>query len=197
MSTPVPPPTATDYYLQIQALTPVNETSSSAAIQTSDLPIQLPFLTVVIFLTVLVIGAFALLITKSHQLNKMLVLLVLALTTSAIPMALQLVSAPASYQSQANVALTPRLVTVTAVTQYSFTISWTTDKPDIGSVRLVQLGAPAFSGLVVSEPTQVPSKQHALSPTNLVPGATYQVSILSGPQWYDNGGIPIIIHTLP
>lgn len=194
MASSVAAQSVTDYYLTIQALTPVQESGNSPSVVSSPNAWQIPTLSVLVFLGVLIIGAFGLLLTKSHQLNKMMVLITLAFVLSAVPLGLRSLNQNTHYQSQAGVPLPPTQVVITQPSTNAFTVSWHTDKPDLGALRVSP--DPQFSqAWVVNEPGTIPGTEHLVTLNHLQPKTTYYLHILSGSSWYDNHGQPIVVTT--
>lgn len=190
-------PSVTDYYLTIQALTPVDPANfDQSTMITSTPPWQIPTLSVLIFLGVLLLGAFGLLLTKSHQLNKMFMLITLAFILSAVPLGLKTLDQPAQYRSLADVPSPPTQVTVSQPTRSALTLNWHSARPDLGAIRLAGDSQLAHAW-VVNEPVSTPLTDHSVTISNLQPKTTYYLLVLSGSDWYGNQGQPIQVTTLP
>jgi hypothetical protein len=189
------PNSLADYYLKIQALTPVGEVDSTTSVSASSNSFQIPTLSIVIFLAVLVLGAFALLLTKSHQINKMLVLLVMAFVLSSVPLTLNSLSIPTGLESQASPQSVPKNVTVSSVSPSGFILTWETDQPESGAIRL-SLDSKFESGsqtLVEAEGKLTTS--HQLTITSLKPRTLYYFQLLSGSMWYEDQDKPLEVKT--
>jgi len=197
MSPSVQPETMQDYYLKIQALTPAGDQNVSQAGQAAGSALQIPALSIVIFLTVLVIGAFTLLVTKSHQINKMLVLLAMAFIVSAVPIAMRSLAEPVSYRPLAGPQAVPKNVVINKVSSTGFNISWETDRPESGTIRLGPTSSLLTDARVFSEAEGQTSTSHLIEITGLKPFTSYYLVILSGSQWFNNQGQPIKVQTAP
>jgi hypothetical protein len=197
MTSPSLGPSLTDYYLRIQSLTPVDTTQAAPVSPPPDnlLPFQIPVLSVVIFLTVLVLGSFGLLLTKSREINKMFLLLAFAFITSMVPLGLNSLNQQTQLQSQASPVHTPKNVTVTAVTRSSFIISWETDSAQPTILRYHT--KPDFDALtqVIQQDQQTPTTSHTVILNRLQARTNYYLQILSGSDWYQDRSGPIQVKT--
>jgi hypothetical protein len=185
----------TDYYLKIQALTPITSTDSQTVTAGVVNNFQIPTLSVVIFLAVLIVGAFALLLTKSHQLNKMFFLLTLAFILSAVPLTIQSTATRLDYQSQAGPILAPKNIVVKEVTSSRMIITWVTDKPETGAIRLGPTSSLGSDAKIYSEDQTELFTNHQLEITSLQPRTRYYFILLSGSQWFNDQGKPIEVKT--
>ena len=188
MALPTPVDSLTSYYLKIQSLTPITEAASPPFPILTPPTFQIPVFSIAIFLGVLIVGSFALLLTKSHQINKMLILLAIALVTSVLPLGLRSLSQQTTYLSQANVPFPPKNVIVSQVSATSFLITWQTDKPETGALRL-------YPSRILTEGSGDRAQNHLLLVDQLKPGTEYTFIILSGTQWFDHQGQPIPVKT--
>jgi hypothetical protein len=137
----MPPNTLAAHYLQVQALTPENPAAIAETTEISQNFIAqtlagggLP-LSIAIFFILLTIGIMALLITRVHDINKILTVMFLALVTSTIPYGTQLVTEQATIQTKASLTEIPKQVVVSDVTATGFTVTWRTDDPNLGAIR--------------------------------------------------------------
>ena len=76
------------HYLNVKALTPTtqDQSASPAASSYGSFPLGLTSTPVVIFFSLLIVGTTGLLITRTRDLNKLLMVLAIAVITSAIPL---------------------------------------------------------------------------------------------------------------
>lgn len=187
------------YYLRVQALTPVDgginpatvpvdTTGSFWGIFTDPLPLSL-----IIFLLLTGVGLIALVVTKTQDVNKILTLLFLALMTSAIPFGLQLAGQKTRIESKAGTTVVPRNLIIEAVTVKGFKVSWDTDSLTAGSVALRTSKEAGLTSQVFSEPEGTKSFHHMIEVNQVKPETDYFMEILSGSQWFNMNGDPIVV----
>ncbi len=86
----------------------------------------------------------------------------------------------------------PESVQVSAITEQSATITWTTKNPTQG---LVSYGLTA-TNLSLIQPESSPAVNHQVALMRLLPGSTYFFVIKSESQTFDNNGQPYTFNTL-
>lgn len=91
--------------------------------------------------------------------------------------------------------MAPQDVRISNISDTSFSVSWTTDKTTVGSLKY----GTAVNQVVTSQPSDETSGQnvHLVTINNLSPGKTYYFSINSDGTDYDNSGIPWQANTGP
>ncbi len=91
--------------------------------------------------------------------------------------------------------MAPQDVRISNISDTSFSVSWTTDKTTVGSLKY----GTAVNQVVTSQPSDETSGQnvHLVTVNNLSPGKTYYFSINSDGNDYDNSGIPWQTNTGP
>ncbi|OGV94932.1 hypothetical protein A3A66_03890 [Microgenomates group bacterium RIFCSPLOWO2_01_FULL_46_13] len=186
-----------EYYLAVQALTPAEKTSvpvmTEPAVKSSGLPFGMWSL--IVFVTVLFLGMVTLMATKTRNLKRLLMVLTAALITAVVPLGLDLTLKPTSVTIRAGAELVPKNLVVDEVTQTGFTVRWETGVPVIGTVRLGTDGQ-TFPRTHV-EAGGAKTTVHKLTLTQLRPGETYYFEVLSHTTWYNDGGQPLRVETLP
>jgi hypothetical protein len=188
----------TNYYLEVQALTPVPSASANPPLTASAdnnwLSQTAP--TFIIFALLLFIGMVALLITHARNLNKLLIVMGIAFATSMIPLGMRALNQPTQIPSQADASLTPTRVLVGQVTAAGFNLSWVTQAPTLGAVSLKKTSDPNALKQIIFEPGDAKVSSHFLSLQNLQSNTAYEIFILSGGTWYGLAdGQPLTVTT--
>ncbi len=184
-----------NYYVQVAALTPQSEV---APIPAKVSPAQGGMIFAAMQSGLIFVGfAFlALLVTafRSHKkVATVATILMIGLITSTIPLGMQMVKEQQNVESQAAATYQPKDMTVAQVTATSFTITWKTDLPEIGVVRLRSTKDLIPPMTMLQDPGEL--MNHSLVAANLQPNTHYYFDILSGGVWYDNNGEPIMVKT--
>jgi hypothetical protein len=121
--------------------------------------------------------------------------LAVSFVTSAIPLALNLTQQRTAIESKANVEYTPTEVVITGVTATGFDITWHTDKPQTGAVRIALDKAMTENSRVITATDLQITTDHFISINQLEPGTNYYLEVLSGADWYNLNGEPLLIAT--
>ena len=184
-----------NYYVQVAALTPQ---SAVAPVPAKIVPGEGGMIFAAMQSGLIFVGfAFlALLVTafRSHKrLATVATIMMIGIITSTIPLGMQLVKEQQNVESQAAATYQPKDMTVTQVTGTSFTVSWKTDLPEIGVVRLRMTKELIPPMTMLQDPGEL--MQHSLVAANLQPDTEYFFDILSGGVWYDNNAEPIMVKT--
>lgn len=184
-----------NYYVQVAALTPQ---SAVAPVPAKIAPAQSGMVFAAMQSGLVFVGfAFlALLVTafRSHKrLATVATIMMIGIITSTIPLGLQLVKEQQNVESQAAATYQPKDMTVSQVTATSFVISWKTDLPEIGVVRLRPTKDLVPPMTMLQDPGEL--MNHSLVAANLQPNTQYYFDILSGGVWYDNNNEPIMVKT--
>jgi len=195
MNGSITPTTISDYYLKIQALTPVETDVAAKTTPLTQTAFTIPTLSVIIFLAIMIVGAFALLVTKSNQINKMLSLIVIAFVLSALHIGLKSGSSPVEYRPHASASDVPRNLTISKVTAKSFTVTWQTDSPESGAIRLSPYVDFSQLSQIFTQETDEPTQTHQLVISGLKPKTLYYFNVLSGANWYNDQGAPLKVVT--
>ena len=188
----------TQYYLQVQALTPQSGSPLvSAPVVSSHFPfpfgLSAPQLALIG--TFVLLGIIALLFALVQDIKKVLTILLIGFTTSAVPLSVGIANRRTQLSSQANSENIPKNVIVTQVIPTSFSVLWDTDQPGVGVVRVRRLSDPSVFNQITSEPEGGDIYKHMLKVVNLTPETQYALEILSNGIWYDNQGKPLEITT--
>jgi hypothetical protein len=184
-----------DYYLQVAALTPQTEV---APVPVKTTPGQGGMIFAAMQSGLIFVGfAFLALLVTAFRSQKRLAtvatIMMIGIITSTIPLGMQLVKEQQSVESQAAVTYQPKDMSVTQVTATSFTVSWKTDLPEIGVVRLRTTKDLLPPMTMLQDPGEL--MQHSLVAANLKPNTEYYFDILSGGVWYDHDGEPLMVKT--
>ena len=184
------------HYLQIQALTPVS-VAETAVKPVSSSPNLISTITpaFIVFISLLGLGIIGLLLTRTRNLNKLMVVMGIAFLTSLVPVSLSLMNQQTSISSHAGAISIPKNVIVDQVTRSSFNVSWQTDNPTVGAIRLREQAKASEFNQIISESKDSNIYTHILSPKNLQPQTVYVFEVLSGGAWYNNQGVPLTVKT--
>lgn len=116
----------------------------------------------------------------SNRFVSMVTLMVIAISIPVTVLILQ--SGSLDLRFQAFGSDQPRNVVISDVKSNSFRVSWTTEKPVQGGIRLV---GEAGRAPIISEDS---TSKHSVQVTSLTPGTPYEFSVLSdGREHYDTG----------
>jgi hypothetical protein len=184
------------HYLQVQALTPVSPVDT--ATKPFSAPANLLSFTkpaFIIFIVIMLLGIVGLLITHTRNLNKIILVMSVAFLTSLVPVSLSLMNQQASISSQAGALSIPKNVIVDQVTYSSFNVSWQTDNPTAGAVRLREKSQTSEFNQVISEDKKTNIYTHILNLKGLKPHTIYVFEILSEGEWYNQQGQPLTVTT--
>jgi len=185
------------HYLAVRALTPGETTSSlaSPSLAPPSLFDQILSPTTLIFISVLFLGAGVLIMTKIRKMQHLLMVLFTAFIATTIPFSVNLAIRPTELSSLAGPTSTPKNVIVSVVSDTTLSVTWETDNPGLGAVRLRE--TPGVSPLtrIITESGSGSVYRHYLEIPNLKSNTTYYLDILSDAIWYDNNGQPLSITT--
>lgn len=196
MTTAQPAQVATNYFVQIQALTAHNTVSASERVvsapqQSSFVGMLQPYAMYAPFvisglLFVIAFGMFF--INRIHNWKNITTAFVLALMIAGIPAVLTYVGQGSRQAVKAGPEEIPRNVQVMPAGTTSVLISWQTDAARIGAVQLGKAPlSPVSSRLYLADNRQA-VRVHSVQINALERGASYEFELLSGATWYDNGG---------
>jgi len=187
------------HYLEVQALTPVSVSAAPASLpftQNQDW-VSLATPAFIIFVTLLLLGMVALILTHTRNVNKLLIVISLAFITSIIPLGMRALNQKTQIPSQADMSTTPTHVIVGQVTSSGFNLSWSTAAPTIGAISLKKVASPDHLKAFIPETPESKMSAHFIPVTQLQPNTTYEVLILSNDIWYGKDGLPLQITTQP
>lgn len=151
---------------------------------------------VFIFSAVLLVGMVILLVTRTNNLNKTLIVISIAFLTSIIPLGLRSLNRETQVTSQAASVNTPHSLIIDQVTQDGFNLSWQTDTPSVGTIRLKARDEPPALKRILTEDSNIEIKTHFIGILGLMPGTVYEFEILSGDTWYGKGASSYTVTTL-
>lgn len=188
-----------NYYLQIQALTPVQETRAEVAVEPLEKSPKLPFGVgaLIVFVIVFLLGLITISAAHARTLRQVMMVFITALTIAAVPLGLDLVSRPTQVPIRAGPELVPTVIRVQDVNQTGFTIRWNTEAAGMGAVRVGTDPAGKIFRWTYPEEGNEKLSAHLITIKNLKPNQTYYIEILSHTTWYNDNGKPIVIKTLP
>ena len=185
------------YYLQVQALTPVAQRDPDLGVDPTTAKVMasktlLPQIIFLVIATLLLVGMLSGGVLKLAKFSRSLKVLGLILV---LPVSLWLMNSRTRIESQAGPEHIPKNVVVSSVTTEGFDISWDTSAETYGVIRMAdnKLMVPI---LMVEYSQTEESTRHLVKVRGLVAGKEYFVEILSEESWYDNGGEPLVVKTL-
>jgi hypothetical protein len=121
-----------------------------------------------------------------RKVSKIPTLLAIALLTLGIFSGVILINNKQIFRLGASVAITPKDVRITNITEESFAVSWTTDSKTLGRVEWG--GSKSSTNKVAQSITQSPSFTHWVLIRNLIPNESYFFKIVSNERGFDNNG---------
>ncbi|OGV96010.1 hypothetical protein A2W24_03010 [Microgenomates group bacterium RBG_16_45_19] len=185
------------HYLQVQALTPASaQTTFGSATSTPSIDwFSLATPAFIVFTALLIVGIIGLLLTHTKNINKLLVVISIAFLTSLVPVSLNLVNQQASLVTKAGAGDVPTQVLVDQVTPTGFDVSWQTDNPSVGAIRLREPGQPPEYNRIIAEDQETGIYTHIIRVTDLRAATTYAFEVLSGGNWYNDQGQPLLVTT--
>lgn len=196
MTTAQPAQVATNYFVQIQALTAHNTVSASERVvgaprQSSLVSMVEPYAMYAPFvisglLFVIAFGMFFM--DRVHNWKNIITAFVVALMIAGIPTVLTYVGQGSRQAVKAGPEETPRNVRVIPAGTTSVLISWQTDAARIGAVQMGKAPLTSTSSRLYLADNQKPVQVHSVQINSLERGASYEFELLSGATWYDNGG---------
>lgn len=184
------------YYLQVQALTPVEtqkNTSTSPTVASTLLSDS--FMPLVIFLGFIGVTLFGLLslrvvkgVGRSHSLGMMIAIIAILAGGVNIQQRI-LVSSNASNQTA------PQNLVIEEVTAHGFVISWETDIPTSAFIQVTQRAKPDLPAITFISKADH-SQKHWIQTEALESGTAYLVEVSSNNSWYNDNGQPIVVTTV-
>lgn len=180
------------HYLELQALSPVEDVNPPSTITKTNTGILLTFPVILIIL--LFIGVFGWqLYTRIKYLNRILMILGFGLIVGSIPLTVNMLNSRSTEMAtKAKYDFTPQTIIVDAVTTTGFTVSWKTKVPTLGAVKISTLITMNQDVMVLREAKA--NLSHTFTLTGLKPGTTYFFELYSD-VWYHYQGQPISITT--
>jgi hypothetical protein len=124
-----------------------------------------------------------------------LAIFVLGVMISSLPLVINALGLQVPLDIKAGPSKTPRQLHITQLQSTSFTLSWQTEEAVLSALRFGSskdlLDQAAFNQDPLKKTTQ-----HLVAATDLRPGTTYYIEVISGGQRYNYQGQPIEILTL-
>lgn len=190
-------PTLTAYLVKVDQLSAKVEAGSMATTIETKQPV-VPWLAgltpyaPILVSGFLFIAAFGImLVGKIRDAKNVSAALLVALFAASIPQVLNATMFGTRQSAHAGPQEQPRNVRVVSVSGSEATVSWETQKETLGAVRY---GVAPFDGVTAKtavEATRRPVLSHEVTLVRLERGKSYELEILSGNVWYDNGGSPM------
>lgn len=183
-----------NYYQTIDQLSAADSPEAmaeEAVIRPTQVDETLSYLPMMLLLFALVISMLAFMRLKS-QLSGRVFMGLTALVLAA--MALQLSQGGlgrTELSVQADPSLVPRAVRISHVTNAGFVVAWQTGAPVQGVVRVSEAPDGSGGSWVFVDENSRPS--HRVVVKGLEGGRTYYFRILSGTQWFDEGGAGVAV----
>ncbi len=201
MASPTPVADLSQYYLQLQALTPVDPASvpppPKTDVSLGDLTLPTALIPVIFFVVIFFLTLIGVIFSSFKTNDYMGKSVKLALVLAVIPLGISLVHYQTSLQSQAGPDNLPVHLILTPPDQNSLKVTWQTNSPSLGALRVSP--DPSFSTgtLNFNQDSKILSTVHSYEITSLKPATTYYLQIFSQGKWYQNVNGPIPFTTLP
>ena len=182
------------YYLALSALTPKDALAQSPVAGPSGFPqgTDTAFLAIVgpaiIFFAIFIAVFGIFLLGRIRNWKMGVTALLLAITLGATPFALNVLKQGTDESVNASPDEIPRNVKVVPLSKTSVQVVWDTDADKIGAVRISLAPYSIRNARIVVGNAGGKTKSHAITIENLTAGKTYELEVLSGSRWYDNGG---------
>jgi len=195
---PTDAPTPEDigqYYLQVEALTPIEGSGRTDNVSASinHNIFNETFLPVILFGGFIVLSMAALF---SHKLFKLYgttrtfgsLLVVFAILAGGLNIGRRI-----QVTSQASPVITPKNVLVSNVTESGFAISWETEAETAAFIRVSKSGEEDLPITFFSKADK--NKRHWIDATSLDSQSSYTVEVYSDNLWFNNQGQPLVVET--
>jgi len=189
------PAKESSYYISVFALTPkdtTTETASTEPFQTvplvSPMIIWIPF---ILFFLLFTVSFGLLIINKVWNWKRSVGAMVLALCLAGIPFVVSAIKQGVVTQYQAGSSEYPRRVKVMPKPPDSVIVSWDTDIPTVGAVRLGQSPLIMETAMVFIADNGQKIAKHTVVAENIRSGSVVELEIFSGTRWYNDGGKPL------
>ncbi len=188
-------PVAVNYLLTINQLSARNapvtreETKETKQLSTfgeySQYAVYVPFiLSGLIFLGIFIFQ----MIQRVKNLKNISVALVIAMFAASIPTVLSMMQSNVQQSVKASPEEIPKELRVKSIPTDSAIISWTTGAVVMGSVRIREFTNEKTQPRVFVGDRQIAVSNHSVTVTGLKQNHQYELEILSGRIWYDDGG---------
>ncbi|MFC1626593.1 fibronectin type III domain-containing protein [Patescibacteria group bacterium] len=143
------------------------------------------------------IGAFGMLfMSRTRNFKNVFTSAVIALFAATIPTLMTVMNDQNSlYVTKAGPDETPRNVRVVHQSPTSALVLWETDAKHIGAVKLSPVPFNDDTTSIINGDFGKTVTHHTVTLDNLKHGTAYDFVILSGSQWFDNGGAPLQFRT--
>jgi hypothetical protein len=181
-----------DHYLEIQALSAVDSNLPPENTTTTN---QATFFFPIFFIIILFIGVFGWqFYTRLKDLNRILMILVIGLIVGMVPLTVNVLNSRSTNSAtKASIDFTPQTVIVADVASTSFRITWRTQVPTLGAVKLSTSRDMRSDLVILRDPQKLLVHSHALN--QLKPGTVYYIQLFSDSVWYQQNNQPIMVVT--
>lgn len=190
------PSNFSQHYLQVQALTPVSETTASAP-TASTISVSVVTYPLLIFISILTIGFIAFLASRLKNKSYLGNTLKLALVLAIVPLGLAVVGIQTQLTSKAGPDEIPISVSVNQVTSTGFQVEFFTKSASNTAARVSSTQDMKSIIMTRSESIDKKSSRHQFIFKLLSPNTTYYLEIYSEGIWYQDNGHPLTIRTSP
>jgi hypothetical protein len=189
------PLAAANYFVTVNQLSARNapQTSEELAqtktvVSTSSLAPYMPFASLALFI-LLFVAAFGIQVTNGvRNARHVITAFTIALFAASIPLILSYIQLGTGQTVRAGPEEIPRNVRVIQLSKNSSRISWNTDAPRIGVVRIGEVPMTEINSRIVVANERQSVQEHIVDVPGLMDGHRYEFEILSGHTWYDNNG---------
>jgi hypothetical protein len=150
--------------------------------------IWIPF---ILFFLLFTVSFGLLIINKVWNWKRSVGAMVLALCLAGIPFVVSAIKQGVVTQYQAGSSEYPRRVKVMPKPPDSVIVSWDTDIPTVGAVRLGQSPLIMETAMVFIADNGQKIAKHTVVAENIRSGSVVELEIFSGTRWYNDGGKPL------
>jgi hypothetical protein len=151
-------------------------------------------LTLIAVVAVVGIGYITLTLNRFQQARVYMGVIALVLFVGVIALTTSQVQSPTSSAINASSDIVPQNVTFHQVNKETLTVTWHTDKPVIGGIKVSTDATQDLHHASLFD--QTPTTEHLHRIPAIAPGQTYYFTVLSNNQWFQFDGKPLQ-YTIP
>jgi uncharacterized membrane protein len=179
-----------NHFQEIQALTVID---SNLPPENLNTPNQAAFFFPIFFFILLCIGVFGWqFYSRLKDFSRILMVLAVGLVLGMVPLTVNILNSRSTNTlTKAVTDFTPQRVILEEVGPNEYRLSWRTQVPTYGAVKLSTARDMKTNTSIIKDGRMNLVHSHTL--TQLKPGITYYIEILSDTRWYNHQGQPIII----